>query len=409
MATKNNDKTRRALPGPRWLKVFRTGGWIACSLLAVCTIAAGYSGLINPEITAIPAILALTFPIWIMLTVLALAVTLCLYRVMAIIPGATILLCLSPILSNMPLNLFNEPHIDKDGSRTFTLLSYNTMALLNSNNPSDAANAYPPECAMNPTLSFIINSGADIVCLAEYPRHLTPQPGLRITSAQVDSIDSIYPHKVANDYETIYSKYPMYPIEPNYPPGDPYPAYLPAVVDIMGRKTLVVCVHLASFALDAEDRMVAHELVSGKTELSNAKQMLLPKLALAFTRRAAQADSIRTLIDRTGLRNVIVSGDFNDVPGCYAIRQLSRNDMLSSFDVAGRGMINTFHAYHFYFHIDHTLYRGGMEAIGFERPDFDNSDHYPIITTFKWVPANKTDLHGVPPINLIPDSLRKEF
>lgn len=328
---------------------------------------------------------------------------------MALIPGATILICLSPILSNMPLNIFNEGHSKDNEGRIFTLLSYNSMELLSTRGAGDNDALYDPSCPVNPTLSFIINSGADIVCLAEYPRHLTPQPQMRITPEQVDSMDMIYPHKVANSYETIYSKYPLYPVEPNYPPNDPYPAYLPAVVDIMGRKTLVVAVHLASFAFEAQDRQVAHRLMNGQTELKEAKRQLMPKLALAFRRRAAQADSIRSLIERTGLRNVIVSGDFNDVPGCYAIRQLAHNDMVSSFDVAGRGMINTFHSYYFYFHIDHTLYRGGMEAIGFERPDFDNSDHYPIITTFKWVPANKTDLHGVPPIDLIPDSLRKDI
>ena len=50
-----------------------------------------------------------------------------------------------------------------------------------------------------------------------------------------------------------------------------------------------------------------------------------------------------------------------------------------------------------------------MEAVRFDRPSFDNSDHYPIETIFKWVPANRGDMHGVPPINLIPDSLRKEI
>lgn len=401
---------RRSLipPGP-WKKAVRITGWIFCSLLGLCTIAAGYSGLIDPNITAIPAILALTFPLWILLTLLALAVTLCFSRWMALVPAATLVFCLGPILSNMPLNLVDEKITPKDQDRIFKLLSYNSMALLSARHPGDATNSFDPDFPYNPTLSFIINSGADVVCLAEYPRHLTPQKMIRVTPEQCDSMDRIYPHKVANDYETIYSKYPLYPVEPNYPPHDPYPAFLPAVVDIMGRKTLVVAVHLASFELDDNDRMAYREFIKGQADVTSTKQRLLPKLSLAFTRRAAQADSIRSLIDRLGINNVIVTGDFNDVPGCYAIRRLCRDDMRSSFDVAGRGMINTFHANHFYFHIDHTLYRGGMEAVRFSRPLFDNSDHYPIETIFKWVPANRGDMHGVPSINLIPDSLRKEI
>lgn len=81
---------------------------------------------------------------------------------------------------------------------------------------------------------------------------------------------------------------------------------------------------------------------------------------------------------------MIVAGDFNDIPGCYALRELCRDDFRNAFTEAGCGPIVTYHANRFYFHIDHIVYRGNMEAVAYRRGDCEASDHYPVIATFRW-------------------------
>ena len=53
--------------------------------------------------------------------------------------------------------------------------------------------------------------------------------------------------------------------------------------------------------------------------MKEVKSKLLTKLATAFKIRAVQAHAARSVIDSIG-GPFIVAGDFNDIPGCYAMR-----------------------------------------------------------------------------------------
>jgi endonuclease/exonuclease/phosphatase (EEP) superfamily protein YafD len=58
--------------------------------------------------------------------------------------------------------------------------------------------------------------------------------------------------------------------------------------------------------------------------------------------------------------------------------------MKDAYEECALGPTITFHASRFYFRIDHVLYKGNFEAIDIERGDQKSSDHYPLLTTFKW-------------------------
>lgn len=372
------------------------------TLWGICTIAAGYAGLINPEITAIPAILALTFPFWILFTIFLLIITVFFSWRLALVPGATLLICLGPVISNTPINFVKKKITPQNRERAFTLLSYNCMNLFDTRDESQ----YPHlpgdgRSPVNPTLSYIIRSGADVACLQEFPKPLVPNERLRITQEQIDSLYSIYPHHTANYAETILSKYPLYPI-PLKNPHEEYQPFQAVVMNIMGRKTLVISVHLGSFGLNDSDKALYQQVTRGGGEgkISAARKVLVPKLGQAFIAHAYQADEIRHLVDSMKIRNVIIAGDFNDVPDCYAIRKLSGGDIHNAYSLAGHGPIITFHTNRFYFHIDHVLYRGALEAIDFQRGHSDSSDHYPIIATFLWNPISRPDNHDLPRIDL---------
>jgi endonuclease/exonuclease/phosphatase (EEP) superfamily protein YafD len=87
-------------------------------------------------------------------------------------------------------------------------------------------------------------------------------------------------------------------------------------------------------------------------------------------------------IKRFGGKNVIVCGDFNDVPGCYTMRQLEGQELKDVYGTIGLGYMNTYFHNRFYFCIDHVMYRGNITPINIRRDKIDLSDHYPLFTTF---------------------------
>lgn len=391
------------------LKILSISGYAVNGLLAIVTLMAAYGGVVNPETSTIPAILAMTFPIWLGLTIIAAVVDLFFNRIMAIIPGATIILCLGPALSFCPLNLPRENLTPQEEARSFTFMSYNVYGLNDFRiplpTPKDTTSLYQEAMAgkSNPTMSFIVKQKADIVCLQEFwwtlkPNHRVISPGL------LDSIFAEYPYRVMGAGNAVMSKYPIYPIKlPNL--DDPTAFHLAVVAEIQGHRTLIVSAHLQSIGLDASDKALYHEITEGeggRKAISGAKRQLLSKLSTAFQNRADQARLIRQQIDSIGIENVIIAGDFNDIQDCYAIRQLAKDDFKSAFAMAGCGPIITYHANRFYFQIDHILYRGKLDAIGFKKDNFDRSDHYPITARFLWTEtAPKVDRHikGIDLIN----------
>lgn len=379
-------------------KTFSIIGWIACSLLALVTIAAGYGGMVEPAKSAFPSMLAMTFPLWVILTVAVLLFNLFVSRRKAILQGLTLVFCLSPIFANFPMNFHRPTLTPAEEARTFTLLSFNVFGLCdyNSNN-GDFGNEYLVEeknrNEANPTLRWIMEQDADIV----YAQEMYIDPGWEyrvFTRPSYDSLCTQYPYRIPQYGNWILSKFPLYPVklwQPDNLPG----MFNAAIAEIQGHRTLLVSVHMQSIGLNASDKELYREITSGdgnRKTLREAKTKLYDKLSSAFLARVQQARVLRRQIDSIGIENVIVAGDFNDIPGCAALRVLSKDDFMNAFTQAGTWPTITYHGSRFYFHIDHIVYRGEMNAIDFKRFSFNRSDHYPIMARFLWSPiAEKVD------------------
>lgn len=352
------------------------------------TLLAAYGGMVNPEHTSIPAIFAMTFPAWIMLSAALLTADICLrpLRRQAAIPAIALLASAGPILDYAPLNPGIFSNDDTGTSREFTLMSYNVFEFRDMNlDPQEAATRSKTDDTPNPTVECIIESDADLLALQECPPMLRNRH-LGITQAQADSIAETYPHAYLHAGENIYSRSPLQPVSLRQP-DSPYAIFSAAIADIEGNPTLVVSVHMQSIGLNDDDKELFRDLTEGEVEsrrkMRRVKQQLLGKLAYAFKERAKQARLLRQQIDSLGIENVIVAGDFNDIPGCFALRELCRDDFRNAFTDAGCGPTVTYHANRFYFHIDHIVYRGNMKAVAYRRGDCPSSDHYPVTVTFR--------------------------
>lgn len=353
-------------------------------LLAIVFLLSAFGGTVSPESSVIPALVSMLFPFFLPLMLIAL-VSSCFISWKAVIFNIVIIACCAgPILNICPLN-FNAPKLVKASNPTtrFSLMTYNVMEL---NNLHDRdSNEKEPRTR---TVQYMADSGCDIIAYQEaYNLHSPQYP--EVSTEALNALRTAYPYIACgkNSYVGLLSKYPVKYIPVNIADTQSFHAEC-YEVDINGKIITIVNVHLQSIGLNSEDKNLYRQLTDGgSVSMDTVKHTLLHKLKVAFKARARQAIKLRHFINE--LRGpVIVCGDFNDIPGCYAQRALMGHDMRDAYRDAALGPAITYHDNRFYFRIDHILYRGvsplkvKVRANGF-------SDHYPVVGTFSTTP----DLH----------------
>lgn len=353
-------------------------------ILAALTILAAYGGKFNPATTTIPAIMAMTFPGLILVTVIISAIDLFVNRRLALIPLAALAVSIPPLLAVAPVNMPKATLTPEEEAESFTLMSYNVYDLVYFDHDSiKASTVNKPSEDGNATLNVILKEAPDVVCLQECP-YINVNKRLDITEPQNDLFREMYPNNTRKDGETVYSRFTMTPVALRQPESR-YAIFSAALVDILGHETLVVCVHLESIGLNNDDIRLYRRITEGvKPPVSKVKRQLLGKLSNAFRERAKQAQLLREQIDSLNVKNVIIAGDFNDIPDCFAIRTIAGDDFKSAFTTAAFGPTYTYHANRLFFNIDHVLYRGDMKAVEYQRLKAGKSDHYPVKVKFLW-------------------------
>ena len=343
--------------------------------LAIGLIVSAYSGLVNPDKMPLAGVLALTFVIWLCLAILALVADLIVCRKLAWIQVVALCVCYGPIHTFCPINI-RKTLTPEEHKRSFTVMNYNVEGFYD----DQAVNKNIP----NRTVQFIIDTDADIVCLQECD-NFSPREEYGLGQEQIDSLLRLYPyHELSPGSQVLLSKYPFIRIDLPVTEFDHGVAY-GYTLAVDGRTLTIFNVHLQSLSLTDDDRRLYVNLTRKISEnrLKQAKTQLISKLCYSFQQRAIQARTIKGYIDTIG-GNVIVCGDFNDIPNCYAIRTLEEAGMHDAYAEAGLGPSITYHTDRFYFRIDHSLYRGHLEAVRCERGNVSSSDHYPLTTTYLW-------------------------
>lgn len=374
---KISQKSRPTRPKSKVSRIFSTLGVIANVGFAIALILSAYAGHADPLDTGFATIINMTFPAWILLNLLNLALDLFFHKRLLAIPVLAIITCIGPILNFSPLNLFSREIKANERDMTFKVLTYNIMDFI------DNQGKYPD--GINRTLNYILSTDADIVCLQEC-EYLSPHTTYHVTPTQIDSLKQRYPYRyIGKQGQATLSKYPFTNINLGLNPmysGD-IAAHL---VEINNQTLTLFNVHLRSLQLDQSDRDAYLELTditSSETGTIAQITQLRDKLYKAARHRAKQARIIRAYLDKAS-GNAIVCGDFNDVPNCYAIRTIAGDCMSDAYADNAFGPTITFNANRFYFRIDHILYNGCFEAVDIERGDTPSSDHFPLLTTFIW-------------------------
>ena len=330
-----------------------------------------YSGYIPPVRWIIPAFLGLFFPA---LLVAQIGVTI--FWLLAwdkrrlLLVAAVWLISLPQLLVYFPISRAEKSLGTEEES--LRILSYNVCAF-----------GFKPHTKTSPnaTLQYIKSSGADIVCIQEAMLNQNPWAGV-VSKTLRSYLDEDYPYinviRVNRGGSTLalLSKYPIKEAK-----EIPLPSWVNGAVaykvDIRGKETLIINVHLESFRLrrvDGEDYL----RLAKDGDAIRLKDALRAKLSPTFRSHNIQANIIHDLLQSYGSGRVIVCGDFNDTPLSYARYKIGEG-LEDAFVSKGNGLGISFHTRPFFVRIDHILFGPAFRALRCEvDKTASESDHYPI-------------------------------
>lgn len=238
----------------------------------------------------------------------------------------------------------------------------------------------------NKVLQYILESGADIVCLQEYevrrdPYYLTFEEAKKYLGKAYPY--TYYDFSIYNKRRqyglAVYSKYPLTnKTSIHYDSRANLSNYCDVTIE--GDTIRLFNNHLESNSLsnsDLEDNL-------GSTEdIKRSTWKIASKMMAAYKYRAAESETVRDAI-RESPYPVIVAGDMNDVPVSYTYRTISDEleDTWLHASIGKRG--RTFFRKALGVRIDYILVSKTMATRSASVDKVSGSDHYPYKATICW-------------------------
>lgn len=350
--------------------------WVApMMLLNICASGALVLCAFSQQIPAarlpLMSLTGLAFPFALAAVVLFLLFWLLTWKKGCWLSVLTLIVCFTSIRDMCPLNFRRQSPPDN----AIKLLSYN---ICSTNVPSG-------KIIDTPTLDYIRESGADIVCLQECNVGSMRNIDERSATCQT------YPYRAhvimgngtrAHGLDCL-SKFPIVDVQDITFEGSGNGAARYLIL-VEGDTLALFNCHLQSFGLNDDDKSVYEDILNDpRDNIATTKTKdLVKKLRDAGAQRAVHADDIARRIDETGARYTIVCGDFNDAPVSYAHHRLTRR-LVDAHTRSGNGFDFSYTRDHMYFRIDHIL---ASKNLAPWRCRVDHkvtfSDHHPISAFF---------------------------
>lgn len=230
---------------------------------------------------------------------------------------------------------------------------------------------------------FLIEEGADIVCLQEFFSYKSKTPKEEDIVMLLPQLP--YNHIFYNVIKknssfglAIFSRFPIVGKgEFRFPNSSNAAIY--ADVNVNGNIVRVYNNHLQSNSFNLAKTLSRFRQDDKRIdELVNASS----KIKAAFIKRAEQVDRISEHI-KTSPHPPIVCGDFNDTPVSYTYRTM-KGSLNDAFTQVGRGMPSTYRGFFPSFRIDYIFYDKKMNANYYDvLSEVTASDHYPIVASLE--------------------------
>lgn len=272
---------------------------------------------------------------------------------------------------------YSEPPRDKSA---FTVMTYNVMGIMHRENNKLYS-------SMDTVAGIIASERPDILCIQEF------QSTAEAPKERFDELLDWLPYSTtAYKRETstnrgwgvaIYSRYPILKTGVIDYDGTSNSSKW-ADIRIDNDTVRVFCSHLQTTAISTSD----HDFITNMdfvTDSTRSEKLgsIYNKLQQNFSIRARQADSLSQHIAASP-HPVVVCGDFNDTPMSYVYHTMSRG-LKDGFKQAGHGMQSTYRGFFDMLRIDYILHSPEMQTVRYDVPDFDVSDHNPVVADIKFV------------------------
>lgn len=344
-------------------------------IVVLIMLLCAWAGYVSPVRHPICEVISLGFPIPLVVNLLFLVFWLVFAARFALIPLVGLLLCFNSVRDYCPLNIPD----DKSESQ-LKVMSFN----LNNYNGNTA-----PDSDYTSITNYIIESGADIVCMQE------SQIGKkRLAEVITSMVKDIYPYrredrKPGHVKQAFYSKYPIrwakdipFENDPKMAKNTGKNASMVYCLDMGEDSLLVFNCHFASQGFDFEEKSEFQDFVDRKTDHINERS-LISKITTSGKIRALQADFISRTLKKHADASVVLCGDFNSSPTSYAHYTIAKC-LTDCYRKKGNGVGYSFDHYGMHVRIDHIFCSDDWEPVGCEIDrNFTVSDHLPVICWLK--------------------------
>jgi len=332
-------------------------------LLILC----GYAYLIKPEHFILTSFLGYAFPVLALVNLFFVFYWGVRLKPWILVPLFGFFVTLDSARSWFPIHFKTE----KPTVETMKVLTYNVEFLTHAGKETDEG--------LNPLIAYIRDLNADIVCLQEVGIDFIQKGRFETTNKEALKA---YRYVASGEHEERYSvvflsKYPIIRFNRIDYESQSNSSW---VYDIKrGKDTLrVINNHLESNKLNREEKDQYTEVLQKResSKITKVAGLLGNKVGKSTRIRGSQADAIAKIIQDSPYE-VIVCGDFNDVPGSYTYRKI-RTDILDCWVEKGNGWGHTFHENLFLFRIDYILHTPAIRCTETNVDRVHYSDHYPV-------------------------------
>lgn len=332
---------------------------------AILLLISHFSVYISPEFIPFLALFGLAYPILLVINVLFLifwAVKLDKNIFVSVVGIAITYISLAKIFA---FGIVAQPDFE---ARKIKVLSYNVRMF-------NLYNWYDDPLAGNKIFQYIKNEDADIICLQEYysdSKKINYQDSIISSQRSLNYIiSSGHDNKYSGN--AIFSRHPI--VKSGFVNiGTAKQKCIYADIKIDDDTIRVYSVHLASLHLDKTDYETLENIDNKKPDEKMLGIAL--KMINAYKTRARETEHIKDfLVDDN--YNIIVCGDFNDIPVSYSYNNIKGN-LKDAFREAGFGFGGTYHMLTSSIRIDYIFCSSSLFPQNFKIGDIPYSDHYPI-------------------------------
>jgi endonuclease/exonuclease/phosphatase family metal-dependent hydrolase len=326
-------------------------------ILIVVTFIAYVLPFLAPKIFPLLSVVTLFMPLFFVLNTLFFVYWVVQFKKRMMLSGLVLLIGITFINKFYKFTAKEYPESEND----FVVMSYN-VRLFNLFKWQDR------EDIPQSILTFINEKNPDILCIQEFSH-----------SANIDL--KVYPHRSifmeGNQIKTgqaIFSKFPI--IEEgkiSFPNSTNNVVY----ADIKKGKDIirVYNMQLQSIKISPDVNEISENIdVINK----HKSQMMFMRISRAFKQQQQQAEILKEDIKKCDYP-VIICGDLNNSAFSYVYRIIKASSK-DAFEEAGKGFGQTYQFKYYPARIDYIFADRQMKVKAFETfPDFDNSDHFPIM------------------------------